>query len=272
MSAEDEWCVTPDEAEKIKETLDFLSKSQQYVMLFGDLKDGESVDELERKYTEQWIRHRAIPKFEQNGYIQRQGDEIQLSPLGSFMLKIFEPAAEVAPVVQTLNDFVPTVESPSDLPPIEHLEDVEVHKANSVNEALVRNRYDTLVSESDTLRELVPRITGPYNSLLTALENGEIDAEFVHTSNVHQVVKNNYTERAVEHLQKSTKYYLYEGDIPYTLSIFDERVSIFTRNSDNFDVLLEGDDPELREWAIERYNSVKGDSAEITVEDGDLTT
>ncbi|RBI60049.1 MarR family transcriptional regulator [halophilic archaeon] len=211
--------------------------------------------------------HRFTRSLRKYGLIERSGGEFVLTALGEVSAEevtafetSIETAWELAPVLEaaSANDVDVDVAA---------FADATVTIAEPGNPYRPVNRFMSLVSETDTLRGLVPASINPLylNEIYERIVNGmEIDAVFSPT-----VVKEFLTsnpDRAWTAFKSGNVTLWAHDDLPFGLTLYDDRIGIGIYDDEMglLRMYIDTDAPAACEWAEEVYTDYRDEATEFT--------
>lgn len=247
-------------AEKAELLSDLLTKEN--ISTIYKVKNGTPAEELDSD---------NVLELAEENIVKKDSSDVQLTEKGELLYPAINQLLKNTHLerIDWLLDRVDNWEET--LPPLELLsdsdisfQDTEQHLRNVVN------RYNELVEESSTVKELSPFILGaglesrhavlPENTNALYIFSDEITWQ-INASEYHREALQEYSEDPdVELLQ-------YNGELPYMLTVLDDKVLFIAKGNSPETVLLESDSDDLRTWAENKIEEYREEAEELQLDE-----
>ena len=255
------------------EDVGFLSTSRTRVNILNELnKRGQlSNRELrEQANSSRTTVQRNLESLVERGWVRNTNRRYELTLTGETIADRFIELVETVQLERRLQPFLTWVDR-SDLNlDIELLADAELLVAEPGDPWSMINRQVQLIRETDNGGIGFLPFTGlhacevAHNQIL----NHDASYELVV---IPKIADTHFSDPAYGNLfteminSGRLNYFVYEGDLPYSLVMIDGTIQIIVADGDEPRAMLETDSEEVREWAEEKYESYKQRSETVSI-------
>jgi len=250
-----------DDSERVPNMGRFVFGSRPRIEILREVQQGAHYSDLTATHSDSLVSSTVNDFREENLAVKTDDNYVRLTPLGEYLMDSYASLVADLRQVARVDDFFDAV-SPAGYEIIEPriLEGGETLSGTPVDKNAVITDYVEYIREADTIKEVVPRLirAGLYdmdgNSIFRKqIVEGELECTFIHTEDVVDAVSAADTQRAEarEHQETSrVAYHRYDGEFPFTLTIYDdELVTILLNDADGVKVLFQNDTDDCLDWA-----------------------
>lgn len=147
---------------------------------------------------------------------------------------------------------------------VDLLDDAEVVHGRHGGETVAGSEMENRLESSTKINEFAHKLLGHQYVMVDQFESGNLKGEFV----ISPELANTLEDDSEEYLRKLERnganfFELNRRGPDFTLSIFDDYVTLFGRGNDN--VLVKSTDEQFREWAKNTYEQLKEESDEFEI-------
>jgi predicted transcriptional regulator len=255
----------------------FLFGSDSRIELLGEVEGGTRYSKLTDRYSDSLVSS-TVTDFRDKGIaIKDEDDFVRLTPLGEFIIEEYGELVHVLQQGGRVKSFFNAISSDAcELVDSDIISGGVTKSGSPVDKNAVLREYVSHITEANEVKEIVPTliragIQAPegksvYNQQIL---NNEIKCEFVHTSEIVNVISNKESyrqEEARKHQKTDTvTYYEYSGSFPFTLTIYDNSfVTCITDNKDGVKVMFENDSEDCVDWACSLFEEYREKSTEFS--------
>lgn len=247
------------------EQISFLVRSEARISVLKRLREsGPTTQRALRSALEESRSTvaRSLSALEDRGWIEREGSEYRLTPIGELVIEGFADFAETVRATDELSAFLswfPLSEYDLEL---DQLRDAEI-TAHSPGDPYKPGRTQTdFLRSTSRFRGLLPSIELEGSKLVhERVVNGELDAEIIVSPSVERTLgTGQFAPLYREQLQTGRLTLLVSDEpLPFYLGIDDEEtVQIGVEDDDGFPrALLESSEPSLAAWATDLYREYR---------------
>lgn len=210
--------------------------------------------------------HRLTRSLRERGLVEREAGAFVLTPLGTVcatevtaFATTIESATALAPVVATADAHDVAFD-------VGAFADATVTTAAPGNPYRPVERFMTLVDGTDELRGLDPATINPLHvdALYERIVNGMVTEVVFPPAVVEELLETN-PDRAERAIESGNLTMLINDDLPFGLTLCDERVGVGIYDDDTglLRTYADTDAPAAREWAEEVYASYRADATSL---------
>lgn len=245
----------------------FLAGSENRVETLVAIRDGEGVDQRQIAETVDASRRtvkRTLNDLEDRGWVIAENgtNECRISALGAIVLDTYlevvdrlGPATHSAPFLERIP------REAFDLDPAA-LADADVVVAAENQPYAPMDRVLEVRRNASEIREVVNIVQADSaGQLRERVESGELEAEIVLEAGVLDAIAANddyAAEFEAAAAADGATFYSYEGSIPYVFGLMDDTVILGVTNDKGMpEAVVVSDDPTVREWAEDRFESYR---------------
>lgn len=248
--------------------IEFLARSENRVTILAALRDGaatrrELQDCLEM---DRVTLGRILGEFDERGWVA-VGDECSITVLGRLVAEKFGEFRSFMGAVRELRPLVGVepIEDPSF--PAGRLTTATITTAGDGDPYAPVRRFMDLLRESDRLDGYDTTTIAPmYVEEIREEILGGMTTEVIYRPSVADQLVTDYREDVARTTASGHLELWVTEDLPCGLAIFDDRVAIgaYDESTGMLDVLVDTDDPAIREWAVESFSIHRGQAVPLT--------
>lgn len=204
---------------------------------------------------------RNLTKLAEEGWVRERTDRTyRLTALGEFFVERFQPMEDVMTVVDRLSEYpdaFPVDEWDFD---VARLADADYVSGSPNEPYAVINRVRAVFEGSKRLLGISPHYNPAYIDV-TARVAEQPDGEVIGITPDHQLdpaVDDDSFDLSEFPTDANVEFRVWEGDTDYGIAIVDDETVLFTGDHSGGmpSVLFETTDPEILEWARDRFNRI----------------
>jgi len=260
----------PDESDvkAVLNQLNSLTQSRVKFHILLDAADGLDADTVTDGYPGVPYTNRSKKdELKKEGLIRENDGEITLTQRGRHIARSLQTLFDEFLIDNRVRPFFQSIEcDEAYIPDITHFaQDATIHRESDDLDLTVKNRYKECLRESDTLRELLPFPLGLRQPAEEELVTDDgFDVEYVLSDDFFSDITNNahYQKRMYDYASDGNVSWHVAPELPYMLSIFDDRVLFITQNG-RLKIALESDDEDIVEWAREQYRTIRESATKL---------
>jgi len=246
----------------IPDDMDFLTSSKNRFRVLKALTDGPwEPSELRKKLeVPRSTFRRILTELEDREWAENTQEGYKTTPLGSYVVDFFSDSIEKMEKVDKLSVFfeqVPFSEIDVDFKTLVG-SDITVQEPYTPH-APMEHLLDSL-EETQKVRGFAPIITDAYaDAYYEAIEENGTEINHILSERVAGIISRRYTDQMKDIIDtgmEETR--VYEGEFPVGLTMFDDRVLMYSLDETGvMNAILETDDEELYDWAEEYYTEYR---------------
>jgi len=210
---------------------------------------------------------RILGDFEKRGWVERDGQEYELTKPGGFVAEHFLSFADRMSTERRLRDIWHWL--PGDLNgfTLEMLSEANITVGEPGNPYGPANRCASLYRMTEQLRGFDAALTAPHHfeELYEQIVDG-MDTEIIFPPDVSETIASTYPREAAEVLESDSFTLWLHDDLPlHRVLIYDDRVGIGGYDSESgvLQVYADTDTPEAREWAESTFESYRQEARRL---------
>lgn len=242
--------------------VEFLVRSGNRIAVLDALRDGPVTraalqDDLD---LDRVTLGRILTAFEERSWVVVDADEYATTFLGDLVAGRFGAFREFMATARDLRGLVGAVPAGTFDFPLERLGDATVTTAAEGDPYAPVRRFMECLRDSDSLRGYDTTTIAPiYVDEIREEILGGMITEIVYRPSVVDQIASDYRSAAAEAVESGHLTLWVADDLPCGLAIFDDRVAIGAYNAETgmLELLVESDDPAVREWAVGSYHEVR---------------
>ncbi len=246
----------------------FLTGSNTRVAVFDAIRRAGRLDRNDLRNRIEASRTtvgRHLDALEERDWIQRTNDGYELTTIGELVAADFFTLVETAATARRLRPFfrwVPNHEFDLDL---RHLADANVTIGDPEDPYAIEDRHVRRTETASRLRLLLPLVgQRAVRASLSRVMERDQTVELILKPDVAELFDSHSQYASMyETLRRRNRYtvFVYEDEISYCLGILDETVQLLSFDNDGMPrVMLETDEPAVREWAEGVYDEYRRES------------
>lgn len=261
-----------DENRDALETIAYVARSPSRVCILERFGEEESVPKERLQASVDVVRttfQRNLQGLRERGLVRKgaQPGTYERTPSGSLVATAIDDAlstVDTAIRLQPVFEHVPRSAIDVDL---ERLADATLVRATTANPYAPVERHEERIAETDHARVVLPA---------TGADPLEKSREMVSEGAVHEVIVTPAVATALRSDpslsetfeamggQETSSVFVIEEEIPFYLGILDSVVQIGVQDESGLPTaILESTDPQVREWAIDRFESYEARSEHV---------
>ncbi|QLH80933.1 hypothetical protein [Halosimplex pelagicum] len=248
--------------------LNSLTQSRVKFQILLDAADGLDADAVTERYPGVPYTNRSKKdELKKEGLVREDGGEITLTQRGRHIERSLRTLFDDFLIDNRVRPFFQSIECDGEyIPDITNFtQDATIHRESDDLDLTVKNRYKGCLRESETLRELLPFPLGLRQPTEAELVTDDaFDAEYVLSDDFFSDITNNahYQQRMYDYSSDGNVSWHVASELPYMLSVFDDRVLFITQNG-RLKIALESADEDIVDWAREQYRTIRGAADEL---------
>lgn len=258
--------------EQYVDEIEFIARSYNRVYILSLLSEHEQLekDQIKEHCTEvRTTLQRNLDALEEQGWIQCTNTrEYRITPCGGLIAEAFEYLVDAVETADKLNEFLRWIPNDSfDLDP-RLLADAQVTVSDPHNPYSTVNEHIRVLKNTEEFKGLLP-IVGREALEVRWRQHKDNKAwdDIVVSVGAAEVLTSdeNYTDLLREVLDsKRAHIFVFDGEIPYFVGIYDDRVQIGVEDEEGIPrALVESDSADVREWAEQKFDQYRERSRPI---------
>jgi predicted transcriptional regulator len=259
--------------EEAIEDIEFLASSRTRVRILDLLSQHKELDKQELRDQIDASRttvQRNLDTLVDQGWIQNTNRTYEIDTCGDLVAEKFLELTETIEIERRLQPFLKWVDRPEFDLDLHLLADAELLVAEPGDPWSMINRQVQLIRETDNGGIGFLPFTGLHACEVTHNQILNHDASYELVV-MPKIADTHFSDPAYGNLftemidSGRLNYFVYEGDLPYSLVIIDGTIQIIVADGDEPRAMLETDSEEVREWAEEKYESYKQRSEPVSI-------
>lgn len=252
--------------------IEFLARSPKRVQLLQTVYESGNLEKGDLKTAVDGVRTtltRNLEALEDRGWIHEDGRQYSITPSGEAVIEDFLGCVETVAAVSKLEALFRWVDPEAfDLDP-RLLADADLVVAEPSAPYAMIDRHVARLREMEHCRVLLP-ITGLHAGEVSAeqIVDGGASAEVVVAEDVAEIHRSDPQYAAMVQEMVDTgrvEYYVFDGEMPYSIALIDEYVQIVVTEGDEPRALVETTAEDVYEWGAETFEAYKRQSKPMLV-------
>lgn len=249
--------------------VEFLARSQNRIAVLDSLRqEGATRATLQdRLDLDRVTLGRILTAFEDREWVETDGDEYVTTFLGVLVADRFDAFRSFMATARDLRALVGAVPLDSLGFPVDRLADATVTTAGEGDPYAPVRRFMECVRDSESLSGYDTTTIAPiYVEEIREEILGGMTTEIVYLPPVIDQIVSDYREAVGGAVESGHLTLWVADDLPCGLAIFDDRVAVGAYDDETgmLAVLVETGDPDVREWALESFESVREDATSLS--------
>lgn len=207
--------------------------------------------------------HRNLDEFAERGWVRKNGQQYVLTTVGERVLDCYESLLDA---VEAVHDHRPLYASLDDATlPFDAVQDGTVVTASAGNPHAPLSYYTGALSDVDSgsFYAVTPIVSQVFNDASRRFVDSGTEIELVLDETTLETSRTEFPD-AFAVAQDAENLTLYVADsVSVGLSIFEERVFVGAYDGGRLRALLDGTNESLREWALDRYETICEDASRV---------